>query len=131
MRSKEITRNRKETDPSPPPLPSVILAVVDSFTNTAVLSIINNWINQGWLKTIFIDEAQEIACQFQLRQAAFERLSEWAVSPFGRNVFWVLMSGSLVPKIKSFVAGFLGFSEEDVTTKWKRIGREEEGHRKP
>ena len=36
------------------------------------------------------------------------------------------MSGSLVPEIKSFVAGFLGFSLEHLTTKWKRIGMEED-----
>ncbi|GMI26411.1 hypothetical protein TrCOL_g4744, partial [Triparma columacea] len=99
-----------------------VLAVVDSFTKKGVTDHIDNWINWGWLSTIFIDEPQEFASQYLLREEAFRKFSTWATGPYGKLIFWVLMSGSLTPVVKSFVVGMLGYDDDALEDKFVRIG---------
>ncbi|GMI52275.1 hypothetical protein ScalyP_jg124, partial [Parmales sp. scaly parma] len=72
----------------------------------------------GWLTTIHFDEAHEVACQYELRQGAFNKLGAWGKSLSGQTVFWNIMSGSMTATVKSFVLETLGLQLEHT----KRIG---------
>jgi len=51
----------------------VVIAVVDSFTKACVINHIDNWIQLGWLKSIFIDEVRASEQQAERSKASSKR----------------------------------------------------------
>ena len=73
------------------------------------------------LRRLIIDEAQEEAMQFKLREKIFRRFTLWAVGDLpgfplklGLAVTWLFLSGSMTPGIRKYVLAVKGLDENGV-----------------
>ena len=75
------------------------------------------------LPRIIIDECQEEALQFKLREQTFRRFTAWAVGDFdlqgfpskaGLKVTWMFLSGSMTAGIRKYALNVKGLTEDGV-----------------
>ena len=73
------------------------------------------------LPRIIMDEVQEEALQFKLRQQTFRKFTAWAVgklagfpSQAGLKVTWLFLSGSMTAGIRKYVLNVKGLKDDGV-----------------